>query len=86
MHFKLASAIGLLVAALACTDISRSPVGEELLPQGVLDGELELVVVTDWDLRPRPIGIVAISVSIGSRLEVTWIPIQWPSLRSRRGW
>jgi hypothetical protein len=50
MHFKLASAIGLLIAALACTDISRSPVGEELLPQGVLDGELEVVVVTDWDL------------------------------------
>jgi len=50
MHFKTASAIGLLIAALACTDISRSPVGEELLPQGVLDGELELVVVTDWDL------------------------------------
>ncbi len=50
MNLKLASAIGLLVAALACTDISRSPVGEELLPEGVLDGELELVVVTDWDL------------------------------------
>lgn len=50
MHLKLASAIGLLIAALACTDISRSPVGEELLPQGVLDGELEIVVVTDWDL------------------------------------
>jgi hypothetical protein len=50
MNLKLVSAIGLLVAALACTDISRSPVGEELLPEGVLDGELELVVVTDWDL------------------------------------
>jgi hypothetical protein len=50
MHFKLASAIGLLVVALACTDISRSPVGEELLPLGVLEGELEIVVVTDWDL------------------------------------
>jgi hypothetical protein len=50
MHLKLASAIGLLIAALACTDISRSPVGEELLPQGVLDGDLEVVVVTDWDL------------------------------------
>ena len=50
MGFKPASAIGLLVAALACTDISRSPVGEELLPRGVLDGELQVVVVTDWDL------------------------------------